>query len=84
MKLFLAHAKEDEKVTESIYEKLKTNGYSPWMDIRDIPAGVNWDNEIQKNFSSANDIIIILSKVSCQKNGYIRREMNEAIEKLKY
>lgn len=48
MKLFLAHAKEDEKVTESIYEKLKNNGYSPWMDIRDIPAGVNWDNEIQK------------------------------------
>ena len=84
MKLFLAHAKEDEKVTESIYEKLKTNGYSPWMDIRDIPAGVNWDNEIQKNFSSANVIIIILSKVSCQKNGYIRREMNEAIDKLKY
>lgn len=84
MKLFLAHAKEDEKVTESIYDKLKSNGYSPWMDIRDIPAGVNWDNEIQKNFSSTNVIIIILSNVSCQKNGYIRREMNEAIDKLKY
>ncbi|AYW90835.1 TPA: TIR domain-containing protein [Yersinia enterocolitica] len=84
MKLFLAHAKEDEKVTESIYEKLKNNDYTPWMDIRDIPAGVNWDNEIQKNFNSANIIIIILSKVSCQKNGYIRREMNEAMDKLKY
>lgn len=48
MKIFLAHAKEDEKITESIYDKLKDNGYTPWMDIRDIPAGVNWDYEIQK------------------------------------
>ncbi|HCE8853916.1 TPA: toll/interleukin-1 receptor domain-containing protein, partial [Citrobacter freundii] len=84
MKIFLAHAKEDEKITESIYDKLKDNGYTPWMDIRDIPAGVNWDYEIQKNFNNSNVIIIILSDVSCQKNGYIRREMNDAIDKLKY
>lgn len=82
MKIFLAHAKEDEKITESIYEKLKNNGYKPWMDIKDIPGGVIWDYEIQKNFNNANVIIIILSKVSCNKNGYIRREINDAIEKL--
>ncbi|HHX7365790.1 TPA: TIR domain-containing protein [Enterobacter hormaechei] len=84
MKIFLAHAKEDEKVTESIYEKLKNSGYNPWMDIKDIPAGVVWDYEIQKNFNNSNIIIIILSKISCHKNGYIRREINDAIEKLKY
>ncbi|EKM0526239.1 TIR domain-containing protein [Cronobacter turicensis] len=84
MKIFLAHAKEDEKITESIYERLKSNGYEPWMDIKDIPGGVIWDYEIQKNFNNANVIIIILSKVSCNKNGYIRREINDAIEKLKY
>lgn len=84
MKIFLAHAKEDEKPTNLIYEKLKDNGYTPWMDIKDIPAGVNWDYEIQKNFSNANIIIIILSNVSSNKNGYIRREMNDAIDKLKY
>lgn len=84
MKIFLAHAKEDEKVTEEIYDSLATKGYNPWMDIKDIPAGVNWDFEIQKNFSNSNLIIIILSKISTQKNGYIRREINEAIDKLKY
>lgn len=84
MKIFLAHAKEDEKPTELIYEKLKNNGYNPWMDIKDIPAGVNWDYEIQKNFSNSNIIIIILSNVSVNKNGYIRREMNDAIDKLRY
>ncbi|MFB5745059.1 TIR domain-containing protein [Cedecea sp. S5-13] len=84
MKIFLAHAKEDEKVTEELYERLKQLGYSPWMDIKDIPAGVNWDFEIQKNFSNSNIIILILSKVSTQKNGYIRREINDAIDKLKY
>lgn len=36
------------------------------MDIRDIPAGVNWDYEF-KNFNNSNVIIIILSDVSCQK-----------------
>ncbi|MGC0836439.1 TIR domain-containing protein [Pantoea agglomerans] len=84
MKIFLAHAKEDEKKTEEIYDCLVGKGYSPWMDIKDIPAGVNWDFEIQKNFSNSNLIIIILSKISTQKNGYIRREINDAIEKLKY
>ena len=63
---------------------MATKGYNPWMDIKDIPAGVNWDFEIQKNFSNSNLIIIILSKISTQKNGYIRREINEAIDKLKY
>lgn len=84
MKLFLAHAKEDESATEEIYERLKSIGYNPWMDIKDIPAGVNWDFEIQKNFSNSNIVIIILSHISVQKNGYIRREINDAIEKLKY
>lgn len=84
MKIFLAHAKEDEKVTAAIYDRLKSHGFKPWMDIKDIPGGVLWDYEIQKNFNNANVIIIILSKVSCNKNGYIRREINDAIEKLKY
>jgi len=84
MKIFLAHAKEDEAVTESIYERLKNIGYTPWMDIKDIPGGVNWDFEIQKNFNAANIIILILSNVSISKNGYIRREINDAIEKLRY
>ncbi|HHV2564494.1 TPA: toll/interleukin-1 receptor domain-containing protein [Escherichia coli] len=84
MKIFLAHAKEDETITEEIYERLKSGGYSPWMDVKDIPAGVNWDYEIQKNFANSNLIILILSKVSTQKNGYIRREINDAIDKLKY
>lgn len=84
MKIFLAHAKEDETITEELYEKLQQNGYTPWMDIKDIPAGVNWEFEIQKNFSTANIIILILSAISIEKNGYIRREINEALEKLKY
>ena len=54
MKIFLAHAKEDETITEEIYERLKSGGYSPWMDVKDIPAGVNWDYEIQKNFANSN------------------------------
>lgn len=84
MKIFLAHAKEDEAITESIYDRLKDAGYNPWMDVRDIPGGVSWDYEIQKNFSNANLIILILSKISAQKNGYVRREFNEALDKLKY
>ncbi|EAW0814574.1 TIR domain-containing protein, partial [Salmonella enterica subsp. enterica serovar Derby] len=46
MKIFLAHAKEDEETTEVIYDKLKNDGFNPWMDIKDIPAGVDWDYEI--------------------------------------
>ncbi|EDF6810056.1 TIR domain-containing protein, partial [Salmonella enterica subsp. enterica serovar Derby] len=54
MKIFLAHAKEDEETTEVIYDKLKNDGFNPWMDIKDIPAGVDWDYEIQKNFNNSN------------------------------
>ncbi|EEO7652365.1 toll/interleukin-1 receptor domain-containing protein, partial [Salmonella enterica subsp. enterica] len=79
MKIFLAHAKEDEETTEVIYDKLKNDGFNPWMDIKDIPAGVDWDYEIQKNFNNSNLIVLILSKISIQKNGYIRREINDAI-----
>lgn len=67
MKIFLAHEKEDKKTTETIYDELKNNGFNPWMDIKDIPAGVDWNHEIQKNFNNSNLIVLILSKISIQK-----------------
>lgn len=84
MKIFLAHAKEDESATLDIYNKLKGMRFSPWMDIKDIPGGVNWDHEIQKNFSNADVVIIIVSHTSNSKNGYIRKEINDTLDKLSY
>jgi hypothetical protein len=83
LKIFISYASEDNVSANDLYEKLEAEGFSPWMDKRDLLPGDNWNWEIEKAFNSANVILLLLSKISITKRGNIQREINEAFEKLK-
>jgi hypothetical protein len=84
LKVFISYASEDSVSANDLYEKLKAEGFSPWMDKRHLLPGENWNWEIEKAFNSANVILLLLSKTSVTKRGNIQREINDALEKLKY
>ena len=85
VQIFLAHASEDKAAVLDLYDRLKANGYKPWLDKKDLIPGQNWRKEIPKAIRNSQIFIACLSQRSVSKQGYVRREfrlaLNEYAEK---
>lgn len=84
LKVFVSYAKEDRDRAFKYYDLLAQEGASPWMDVKHLLPGQNWEAEIEKAFSDANVVVLLLSKQSVNKRGFVQREANDAIERLRY
>lgn len=78
--IFLSYAKEDEKKVKAIYRKLRTEHLNPWLDIANLRPGEEWDKAIISAIRSARFIIVLLSKHSVSKRGYVQKEIKEALD----
>lgn len=84
LKVFISYAKEDQKTAINYYELLLQEGVSPWLDVKKLLPGQNWEAEIEKAFSDSNVVILLLSQKSVNKRGFVQREANDAVERLRY
>jgi len=84
LKVFISYAKEDRESAERYYEQLAKEGASPWVDFKHLLPGQNWEAEIDRAFSDANVVVLLLSKRSVTKRGFVQREANDAIDRLRY
>jgi hypothetical protein len=83
-KVFISYAKEDNEAALQFYDFFTKEGASPWMDVKHLLPGQNWSAEIERAFSDANVVVLLLSKKSVSKRGFVQREANDAIERLRY
>lgn len=84
LKVFVSYAKEDLHLALQYYDRLLEEGASPWMDVKRLLPGQNWEVEIDRALSDANVVVLLLSKRSVNKRGFVQREANDAIERLRY
>lgn len=84
LKVFISYAKEDRAQALTYFERLSDEGFSPWIDTKKLLPGQNWEAEIERAFSDANVVILLMSKNSVSKRGFVQREANDAIERLRY
>lgn len=84
LKIFISYAKEDRAQALIYFNRLSEEGFHPWIDINKLLPGQNWEAEIERAFSDANVVILLLSKNSVSKRGFVQREANDAIERLRY
>jgi hypothetical protein len=84
LKVFVSYAREDQAQAAHYYELLQREGMAPWMDVRNLLPGQNWEAEISKAFGEANVVLLLLSPRSVSKRGFVQREANDAIERLRY
>lgn len=84
LKVFISYAKEDRAQALTYFERLSEEGFSPWIDTKKLLPGQNWEAEIERAFSDANVVILLLSQNSVSKRGFVQREANDAIERLRY
>jgi len=83
LKVFISYAKEDREAAERYYELFEKEGTAPWIDFKEILPGQNWEAEIDRALSDANLVILLLSKRSVSKRGFVQREANDAINRLR-
>ncbi|UCH93500.1 MAG: toll/interleukin-1 receptor domain-containing protein [Candidatus Aminicenantes bacterium] len=81
-KVFISYAREDSGKAKQIYHDLKSKGVKPWMDSEDLLPGQNWKNEIVKAIKESSYFLILLSRTSVSKKGYIQKEQRIAMDLL--
>ncbi len=84
LQVFISYAKEDQKAALTYYDLLAEEGTSPWMDAKKLLPGQNWEAEIERAFSDSHVVILLLSQKSVNKRGFVQREANDAVDRLRY
>ena len=80
LKVFLCHASENKPTVQELYDQLTVSGFDPWLDSKFLLPGMNWDLEIKKAMRSSDAVIVCLSKISVEKEGYVQKEIKYALE----
>jgi len=79
LKVFLCHSSGDKPAVRDLYKRLQADGFDPWLDEEDLLPGQDWQREIPKAVRSAEAIIVCLSQASINKEGYVQKEIGEAL-----
>lgn len=77
--VFISYAREDQTWAERLYMDLRKQEVNAWLDIRTLKAGANWKLEIRKAIRASRHFILLLSKHSLNKRGFVQREIREGI-----
>jgi hypothetical protein len=80
VQIFLSYAREDEPRASALYEKLLKNGFTPWMDKKDILPGQNWKQVLFKSIRNSHFFLACLSNNSINKRGFIQKEIREVLD----
>jgi formylglycine-generating enzyme required for sulfatase activity len=79
IRIFLAHAQEDKQKVFELYDRLKKQGYQPWLDKKDLLPGQRWREEIPKAIKNSDIFLACLSEIAVAKQGYVQREFRMAL-----
>ena len=81
LRIFLLHARSDEKVVARLYKRLGKAGANVWLDQKDLLPGQDWQSEIHRAIHKSDVVIVCLSKQFNRQGGYRHEELKIALEK---
>ena len=79
LRIFVSYAHEDRETVTSVYERLKKEGFDPWMDVENLQAGQEWTSEIEKAIQNSDVVIVFLSAKSINKEGFLQSEIRRRL-----
>lgn len=81
IRVFLCHASQDKPSVRGLYKRLNAEGWiDPWLDEEKLLPGQDWDLEIRKAIREADAILVVLSRKSITKEGYVQKEIKRALD----
>lgn len=79
LRVFLCHSSSDKQSVRHLYRRLQADGFLPWLDEVDLIPGQEWQEEIPVAVRASDVVIVCLSRDSVGKEGYLQREIREAL-----
>jgi hypothetical protein len=76
--VFLSHASEDKRQVRNLCNRLRDDGFDPWLDEERLLPGQDWNLEIEKALRASDAILLCFSQLSVAKEGYVQREYKRA------
>jgi len=61
MNIFISYSRKDELFARLLATDLSRKGRTIWIDLEEIPAGVDWRRKIDDGLSKSNIMLLILS-----------------------
>jgi hypothetical protein len=80
LRVFLCHSSGDKAAVRQLYQRLKSDGFDPWLDEENLLPGQEWNLEITKAVRSSDVVIVCLSCGSVSKTGYFQKETKFALD----
>ena len=80
LKAFLCHASGDKPAVREMYKRLVFEGVDAWLDKEKLLPGQDWRVEIPRAVQEADVVIVFLSKNSITKEGYVQKEIKDALD----
>lgn len=85
MQIFISYAREDSNEAIKLYNSLSNvEGLEPWLDKEKLLPGADWELEINNAMENSKYILLLLSSKSVDKEGYVQKEIYNALERLKH
>jgi len=78
--IFLCHAKEDRETVLDLHGRLSARGHKPWIDEKNIPAGAEWETEIEIAIEKTDFFLTCLSTSAIRKMGFIQAELRYSLK----
>lgn len=60
-RIFISYSRTDETFARRLAADLSNLGADVWIDVEDIPAGMNWSSAIQQGLDECEAMLVILS-----------------------
>jgi len=81
--IFIWHVSEDKERAQELYNKLRENGYYPWMSLHEILPGEKQAESINDAIEKAAFFIACSSQNSVNKRGKIHEELDQGYDRAK-
>lgn len=80
LRIFLCHSVADKPAVRELHQRLRADGFGPWLDEEDLLPGQDWQYEIPKAVRQSDVVIVCLSRGSINKAGYVQKEIKFALD----
>jgi len=82
--IFISYAREDSERADKIFSLLNKPGQPVFYDKESIIPGTDWRMETEEKLNKCSLIIILCSKNSINKEGFVQKEIRMALDRAEF
>lgn len=84
MHVFVCHASEDKPRVRELCDRLRADGFEPWLDEERLLPGQDWEAELTAAVGASDAVIVCVSAASVGKAGYVQKELRRVLDAAEY